>query len=92
MTEEGGSKDQQLIELTTLALQRYRRLAECSKALEGAQRLLLSTLEYGRASKGLIEVQKARVEVMKREVIDLKKEAEEAESNLRRFKEKNNLI
>lgn len=88
MTEEGGSKDQQLIELTTLALQRYRCLAERSKALEGTQRLLLSTMEYGRASKSLIEAQKASVEVMKREVIALKKEAEEAESNLRRFKEK----
>lgn len=86
------SEDQKLIELTTQALQRYRRLAERSKALEGAQRLLLSTMEYGRASKGLIDAQKASVEVMKREVIDLKKEAEEAELNLRRFKEKNNLI
>lgn len=88
MTEEGMDPDDILLELTRNSAVRYRRLAECSRLLEDAQLRLISMMESGTVGRDVLRREKDRIEDMKREISILTKEAEEADSQLREFKEK----
>ena len=89
MTEEGMDPDDILLELTRNSAVRYRRLAEWSRLLEDAQLRLISMMESGTVGRDVLRREKDRIEDMKREISILTKEAEEADSQLREFKEKN---
>ena len=89
MTEEGMDPDDILLELTRNSAVRYRRLAECSRLLEDAQLRLISMMESGTVGRDVLRREKDRIEDMKREISILTKEAEEADTQLREFKEKN---
>lgn len=89
MTEEGMDPDDILLELTGYAAERYRCLAERSRLLEDAQLGLISMMESGTFGRDALRREKDRIEDLKREISILTKEAEEADSQLREFKEKN---